>query len=113
MDRIFPGCITPAQTISAHENDSTQHTAIINPWFAMHLRDKKTADNPSARPSANTGHLSSVSSRSLNHILPPISMRPEPRECSTEVLRMERLIYDDRIKSVRQADLYEQGVPRF
>ncbi|MBV0890120.1 hypothetical protein KTQ54_16645, partial [Komagataeibacter oboediens] len=40
--------------------------------------EKRAADAPSARPSANTGHSSSVSSRSLNHIRPLISMGPEP-----------------------------------
>jgi hypothetical protein len=33
-------CITPAQTISVHENDPAQHTTVINARFAMALREK-------------------------------------------------------------------------
>ncbi|WP_171840631.1 CgeB family protein [Asaia bogorensis] len=43
-------------------------------------------DAPSARPSANTGLSSSVSSQSLNQIYPPKSMGPEPNDAAVRAM---------------------------
>ncbi len=42
MWAVFPGRITPAQTIAVHENDAAQHAAVINTRFAVALGKKRS-----------------------------------------------------------------------